>query len=388
MIHDHNDVETTEDEDVAVPTTKRKGKTNLVLLEDIQESKVMQLSDIIGGSDPDVEITLVEETAVSEEKVVEEIDAVENVIVQEVQTISEEVIGVDDDEDEAEIINLDDNDDEFQEVDVQGVVQESEVIVEPEDDKSSSFPFGDIRSEVTSSQHEQSVEKEVADHSFFANLAAEENANSLPSATDEIQNDSTELVDGEKPDNVEANKSNEVQNTEEDVEMVDISESIVSSDRAIAEDLANGTNSDTTRPEPDTELVSDDELPAPAKPKVQGTEEVSDDELPGPKLAELPEDTEVVSEDELTSKNVTDEAAELPPDTEAVSDDELPVASKKTPSKRKANDETYDPSSPTDGSRPEKKAKIEGGEEGEGLILIIIIYEATRVLYYSLSIFV
>ncbi|XP_048486257.1 pre-mRNA-processing factor 39 [Plutella xylostella] len=51
----------------------------------------------------------------------------------------------------------------------------------------------------------------------------------------------------------------------------------------------------------ETEVVSEDELPAVQKPSVKDAENVSDDELPGPKPADLPADTEVVSEDELPS---------------------------------------------------------------------------------------
>lgn len=43
----------------------------------------------------------------------------------------------------------------------------------------------------------------------------------------------------------------------------------------------------------ETEVVSEDELPAVQKPSVKDAENVSDDELPGPKPAELPADTEV-----------------------------------------------------------------------------------------------
>lgn len=45
--------------------------------------------------------------------------------------------------------------------------------------------------------------------------------------------------------------------------------------------------------DPDTEVISEDELPTVQAAKVPETEEVSDEELPGPKLAELPADTEV-----------------------------------------------------------------------------------------------
>lgn len=73
---------------------------------------------------------------------------------------------------------------------------------------------------------------------------------------------------------------------------------------AIAEDLPNGNSQDTrVGNELDAEMVSEDELPAPAQPKVDDAEDLSDDELPAPKRAELPADTEVVSEDEFPSSN-------------------------------------------------------------------------------------
>lgn len=73
---------------------------------------------------------------------------------------------------------------------------------------------------------------------------------------------------------------------------------------AIAEDLPNGNSQDTKiSNELDAEMVSEDELPAPAQPKVDDAEDLSDEELPGPKRAELPADTEVVSEEEFPSSN-------------------------------------------------------------------------------------
>ncbi|XP_058825277.1 pre-mRNA-processing factor 39 [Topomyia yanbarensis] len=175
---------------------------------------------------------------------------------------------------------------------------------------------------------------------FIADLAAEENANSLPSVVDEnsqiesamiaIEN-ATDMVTVEQPLNGE--------------NQADITGS---SDHALAENLANGFNEeDSKNTDLDAEMVSEDELPRPVQPQVQDAEEVSDDELPGPRLAELPEDAEIVSEDELPhsseklvpqlptdTDNVSDEElpaakkAELPADTDNVSDDELPAAKK------------------------------------------------------------
>ncbi|VVD01542.1 unnamed protein product, partial [Leptidea sinapis] len=85
----------------------------------------------------------------------------------------------------------------------------------------------------------------------------------------------------------------------------------------------------------ETEVVSEDELPAVEKPSVKDAENVSDDELPGPKPAELPADTEVVSEDELPT-------------------------SKKESRKRKPEEgDDYDPESPT---TEKKQAVAKNGE--------------------------
>lgn len=80
---------------------------------------------------------------------------------------------------------------------------------------------------------------------------------------------------------------------------------------AIAEELPNGCSQDTkVSNELDAEMVSEDELPAPAQPTIDDAEDLSDDELPGPKRAELPADTEVVSEDEFPSSNKVKRKAE------------------------------------------------------------------------------
>uniref|UniRef100_A0A1Y1LQW5 Pre-mRNA-processing factor 39 n=1 Tax=Photinus pyralis TaxID=7054 RepID=A0A1Y1LQW5_PHOPY len=90
--------------------------------------------------------------------------------------------------------------------------------------------------------------------------------------------------------------------------------------------------------DPDTEVISEDELPGVPVAKVPETEEVSDEELPGPKRAELPADTEVVSEDELpTIKN-----------------------------KRKLAEGDYDPGSPTsENETPVKKPALDADVEKE-----------------------
>lgn len=179
------------------------------------------------------------------------------------------------------------------------------------DDKSSSFPFqAELNALYDQSgiplETEQTTTTDSIDN-LLANLA-EDNANSLPSVDDQ-SNTQTELTAGQTEVNSET-----------------------SSSPAIAEEIPNGCSQETNDDGLDAEMVSEDELPAPAQPKVDDAEEVSDEELPGPKLAELPADTEVVSEDELPSSNKT---------------------------KRKADD-GYDPSSPTEGSEiTEKRQKTE-----------------------------
>ncbi|CAK1550545.1 unnamed protein product [Leptosia nina] len=78
----------------------------------------------------------------------------------------------------------------------------------------------------------------------------------------------------------------------------------------------------------ETEVVSEDELPAVEKPSVKDAENVSDDELPGPKPADLPADTEVVSEDELPSSK-KESSRKRKPDEECDYDPESPTSEKK-----------------------------------------------------------
>ncbi|KAK9883949.1 hypothetical protein WA026_004887 [Henosepilachna vigintioctopunctata] len=93
--------------------------------------------------------------------------------------------------------------------------------------------------------------------------------------------------------------------------------------------------------DPDTENISEDELPVIQAVKVPETEEVSDEELPGPKRAELPADTEVVSEDEL------------------------PTVKKEGPNKRKLTEGEYDPCSPTSETEVAPTKKIKEDKESD-----------------------
>lgn len=100
--------------------------------------------------------------------------------------------------------------------------------------------------------------------------------------------------------------------------------------------------------DPDTEVISEDELPGVQVAKVPETEEVSDEELPGPKRAELPADTEVVSEDELpTMKNKRKLA-------EGDYDPGSPTSENETPVKKPALDVDIDKEKDEKSSKPKK----------------------------------
>ncbi|XP_025073800.1 pre-mRNA-processing factor 39 [Pogonomyrmex barbatus] len=121
-----------------------------------------------------------------------------------------------------------------------------------------------------------------------------------------------------------------------------------------AENEVEYTNEDDAKKiEPDTEAVSEDELPTEAAAKEPETEAVSDEELPVAAPADLGE-TESVSEDEL------------PPDSEKKKKSAAKLMGKVTDkkikteggTKRKLNAEgEYDPSSPTSENNDEAPAK-------------------------------
>jgi pre-mRNA-processing factor 39 len=189
-----------------------------------------------------------------------------------------------------------------------------------EDNGSSNFGYDEnLTYEQQSNEKEETNQTdETTENVFIADLADLENANSFPSACDENS------------------ASNQMQGfSDGDYQMVE-----ESNERTADKTEETFAQSEDTKPNDpdatdlDAENISEDELPGPAKPKVQDAEEVSDEELPGPKMAELPADTEVVSEDELPAL--------------------------KKEGKRKHED--YDPSEPTD-EVDEKKIKTESEEK-------------------------
>lgn len=124
---------------------------------------------------------------------------------------------------------------------------------------------------------------------FVASLAAEDNANSLPSVKDAEESNEQLMNASQLIIQSQHDQGEKVASTE-------------SSDNALAEEIGND-DSNKTKADPDAEMVSEDELPVPQKEVVQDAVEVSDEELPCPKAAELPADAEAVSEDELPIKN-------------------------------------------------------------------------------------
>lgn len=221
---------------------------------------------------------------------------------------------------EVQDIQMDLNDEDFD--------QQYEIIPQTnnDDNGSSNYGFDDnLTYEQQSNEKEETnqTDETTEQETFIADLA--DNANSFPSACDDNSVEKTQQVQQNESD------SNQANFLDGDYEMADATneESIDKTEDTFAQ-------SEETKPgDPDAtsldaENISEDELPPPAKPKVQDAEEVSDEELPGPKMAELPADTEVVSEDELPLKKEV---------------------------KRKHED--YDPSDPTD-EVDEKKIKTDG----------------------------
>ncbi|XP_019552214.3 pre-mRNA-processing factor 39 [Aedes albopictus] len=193
------------------------------------------------------------------------------------------------------------------------------------DENSSTNLFEEFQVDTKSSSDKEDPGGAPEESVFIANLAAEENANSLPSVVDENSASRPAAVSSADED-VVLSVPEEVPEAPEppslDVNGDNVDEVTGSSDHALADNVANGLceEDDSKNTDLDAEMVSEDELPQPVQPQVHDAEEVSDDELPGPNRAELPPDAEVVSEDELPKSEV-----ELPTGTDNVSDEELPA---------------------------------------------------------------
>lgn len=196
----------------------------------------------------------------------------------------------------------------------------------------------------------------VMDSSFGENTARESEVEGSPINFDEpaMQVMSDEL---QAEENVETSEENTLVETlaedenptvqkspqqSEDFEILEVGSTDTKTEDTLSQHEDLKVKDDQATDLDEIENISEDELPAPTKPKVQDAEEVSDEELPGPKMAELPDDTEVVSEEELPASTGAQNNA-------------------KKDAKRKL--ENYDPSEPTD-ENDEKKLKI----DAEGML--------------------
>lgn len=150
------------------------------------------------------------------------------------------------------------------------------------------------------------------------------------------------------------------QETSESIETV--TEKIVAdTETTVMTEIAETTEGDVEslpeitmkKTEPDTEAVSEDELPTEAAAKEPETEAVSDEELPAAAPADLGE-TESVSEDELP----LDSEKKKKSGTKAMSKTPEKKTKPEGANKRKLNAEgEYDPSSPTSENNDETPAK-------------------------------
>lgn len=141
-------------------------------------------------------------------------------------------------------------------------------------------------------------------------------ASDLIGAADAIDSEDVGNDGGFMPEELDA--------TTTDLPITETVASESSSSPAIADDILNGCSQETkveNENELDAEMVSEDELPAPAQPTIDDAEDLSDDELPGPKRAELPADTEVVSEDEFPSSNKVKRKADESHETDNTNED-------------------------------------------------------------------
>ncbi|XP_021920001.1 pre-mRNA-processing factor 39 isoform X3 [Zootermopsis nevadensis] len=139
----------------------------------------------------------------------------------------------------------------------------------------------------------------------------------------------------------------------------------------IGEQIGVGESGDGEdfRTEPDTEMVSEDELPTESSKGPLETEAVSDEELPDHTAAvDLPE-TEAVSEDELPPEKTDKKKKKAGAKKAAVSADKKKARSSEAQKRKLLDGDTYDPSSPTsenscDESPAAKRAAVNNASGG------------------------
>lgn len=203
----------------------------------------------------------------------------------------------------------------------------------------------DANGDDTHEQEYEDKEKSVVDETEYSNAGEEAASTEADEKMDTIE-ESDENVNGELDSLVESNSKHQK--------------------RVIHEENAD-SNFQT---EPDTEMVSEDELPTESSKEPLETEAVSDEELPDPATAvDLPE-TEAVSEDELppekTDKKKKKALASKSSEGESSGEQSLSKKKRSDAPKRKLSEgDTYDPSSPTsenscDESPAAKRAAVAG----------------------------
>ncbi|XP_069360558.1 pre-mRNA-processing factor 39 isoform X2 [Maniola hyperantus] len=211
------------------------------------------------------------------------------------------------------------------------------------DDKSANDEKPELQENANVNENTEVIENTGIHENAELNDSAltEGNENAEVSENAEYKKITTEKEKSEVEDNTEVSKIEENIDAEDKTDAENKVEQPVSDEKMETDDKSEGVEKKEVGGAEETEVVSEDELPAVQKPSVKDAENVSDDELPGPKPAELPADTEVVSEDELP-------------------------ASKKESRKRKPDEarDGYDPGSPTSESESagKKQAVAKNGE--------------------------
>ncbi|KAK7789474.1 hypothetical protein R5R35_012343 [Gryllus longicercus] len=178
----------------------------------------------------------------------------------------------------------------------------------------------------------------------------------------EVSNVESEGVSNEREEKMETGEENE-DNGETDLP----TGSDLKSEKKQLQEDNNDSNFQT---EPDTEMVSEDELPTETKEPLE-TEAVSDEELPEPATAvDLPE-TEAVSEDELPPEKTDKKKKKTLTSKSSEGENSIESSGGKkkrseAPKRKLSEGDTYDPSSPTsenscDESPAAKRAAVAGG---------------------------
>ncbi|XP_045777059.1 pre-mRNA-processing factor 39 isoform X1 [Maniola jurtina] len=225
--------------------------------------------------------------------------------------------------------------------DAQAIDEEEAVLDKDEtqdNDENSTSENNDTKPDNTATDEKSANDEELELQKSTLNENTEGKENTEVSENAEDKNIAAEKETSEVRDNTEVSKMEE--NIDSEVK-TNTEKKVKQPEKMETDDKSEEVEKKEVGGAEETEVVSEDELPAVQKPSVKDAENVSDDELPGPKPAELPADTEVVSEDELP-------------------------ASKKESRKRKPNEarDGYDPGSPTSESESagKKQAVAKNGE--------------------------